>query len=89
MHNQSGGRHNASAMYRLRIRGHIDRQWQEWLGNMQVTNNADGSSTLSGELPDQAALYGVISRLRDLGLTLLSVEHAGTRTEEVSDATDA
>jgi hypothetical protein len=61
--------------YRVRIRGHLDPAWSTWFDGLSIVQNEDGTSTLSGVLVDQSALYGLLGRLRDLGATLLSVEH--------------
>ena len=53
--------------------GRIDKEWREWLGGLAVTHYESGQAVLSGSLPDSSAVYGVIARLRDLGLPLLSV----------------
>ena len=60
--------------YRLRIRGHLDPDWSAWFDNLTITQDDDGATTLTGPLVDQAALYGLLGRLRDLGATLLGVE---------------
>ena len=64
--------------YRISISGHLDSGWSVWLDDLTVTCEADGTTTLVGPLVDQAALYGLLSRLRDLGATLLSVERLAT-----------
>jgi len=64
----------ASTHYRIRIRGHLDPSWSDWFDGLGITQEDDGTTTLAGPLADQAALYGLISRLRDLGATLLAVE---------------
>jgi hypothetical protein len=64
-----------SQTYRLRIRGHLDPTWSTWLDDLTITQEDDGTTTLAGPLVDQAALYGLLGRLRDLGATLLGVEH--------------
>ena len=63
-----------SQSYRLRIRGHLDPGWSTWFDNLTITQEDDGTTTLTGPLVDQAALYGLLGRLRDLGATLLGVE---------------
>jgi len=62
------------AHYRIRIRGHLDAAWSDWFDGLAITQEEGGTTTLSGPLIDQAALYGLLSRLRDLGATLLAVE---------------
>jgi len=66
------------AHYRIRIRGHLDPAWSAWFDGLAITQEADGTTTLAGMLVDQAALYGLLSRLRDLGSTLLAVERLAT-----------
>jgi hypothetical protein len=60
--------------YIIRVKGHLDTFWQEWFDNLSITHDGDGSTLLSGHIKDQAALYGILIKLRDLGLTLLSLE---------------
>jgi hypothetical protein len=60
--------------YHIHVRGHLGAQWSQWFDGLQITTMANRESLLSGALPDQAALFGVLARIRDLGLTLLSVE---------------
>ena len=60
--------------YRIRIKGHLDQSWQEWLERLQIAHESDGTSVLQGALPDQPALYGVLAKLGHLGLTLLTLE---------------
>lgn len=54
------------------VKGHLDPHWSEWLEGMTITHTAD-QTVLCGTVADQSALYGLLSRLRDLGLTLISV----------------
>jgi hypothetical protein len=62
-----------SLHYRITIQGHLDQHWSDWFDNMTITNVAKGEAILCGPLPDQAALHGVLIKLRDLGLPLLAV----------------
>jgi hypothetical protein len=57
----------------IRIEGNIDKDWAEWLDNFSIAHISEHETVLSGKIIDQAALYGLIAKLRDLGLTLLSV----------------
>ncbi len=59
--------------YRIRVSGHLDDRWSEWLGDLVIHLQEDGTTLLVGPVVDQAALHGVINRIRDLGLPLLSV----------------
>jgi hypothetical protein len=60
--------------YRLRIRGHLDPAWSSWFDGLTIRQRNDGTTTLTGPLVDQAELYGLLGRLRDLGATLLGVQ---------------
>lgn len=60
-------------IYQVRVRGHIDDRWSDWLEGLAVQRQEDGTTVLVGPVVDQAALHGVIARIRDLGLPLLSV----------------
>jgi hypothetical protein len=64
----------------IHIKGHLNPGWSEWFSGLTIDPSTPGETTLRGTLPDQAALYGLISRLRDLGLKLLSIS-----SEEVED----
>lgn len=59
--------------YEIRIDGYLDAQWQDWFDGLTVTREEDGTTLLSGPVPDQSALYGILRRVRDLGLPLVSV----------------
>ena len=65
------------AMYRIKVQGRLDEDWSDWFSGMSVTVECqkDGPTitTLTGTVPDQAALHGLINRIRDLGLPLLEV----------------
>lgn len=57
----------------IRIQECIDEHWSEWFEGFEITHTTDGETVLIGSVPDQAALYGMIAKLRDLGLPLQSV----------------
>jgi hypothetical protein len=57
----------------IRIKGQIKQQWSDWFGGLTISQSGFNETCLSGHIADQAALYGIISRLRDLGLGLISV----------------
>jgi hypothetical protein len=59
--------------YEIRIEGHLDGQWADWFDGMSITLEEDGTTLLSGPVPDQPALYGLLRRVRDLGLPLVAV----------------
>jgi hypothetical protein len=58
--------------YRIKLKGHLDDKWSDWFAEMEITAG-DDETILSGQLADQAALHGLLIRIRDLNLTLLSV----------------
>jgi hypothetical protein len=60
-------------VYRIRFKEQLDQRWSAWLGGLEVIHEANGETVLTGEVVDQAALYGLISKVRDLHLTLISV----------------
>ncbi len=60
--------------YQVRVGGHLDAGWSDWLGGLSISVQPDGSTLLSGELPDQSALHGVLNKLYSLNLALLSVQ---------------
>ncbi|MBN9099277.1 MULTISPECIES: hypothetical protein [unclassified Pseudonocardia] len=60
--------------YRLRVDGHLDDHWSAWFGDLALTRDLDGTTSLSGAVQDQAALHGLLAKVRDMGLTLISVD---------------
>jgi hypothetical protein len=58
----------------IRVKGYLDPSWREWLEGLQIVHEADGTSRLFGPLQDQPALYGVLTKIGRLSLTLLSLE---------------
>jgi hypothetical protein len=63
----------AVAIYDIRIAGHLDKNWAEWFDGLTITNLDNGTTQLSGDLVDQAALHGTLNKVRNLNLTLMSV----------------
>ena len=59
--------------YEIRIKGHLDTKWSEWLYDLTITHESDGTTTLSGPLPDQTVLHTVLAKIRDMNLPLISV----------------
>jgi hypothetical protein len=64
---------NTNAAVEIRVRGHLDADWTEWFFGLDFSYTDTGDTVLNGFIPDQAALYGLIARLRDLGVQLISV----------------
>ena len=62
-----------ASQYRIIIQTHLDQHWSAWFDNLTISNQANGEAVLCGPLPDQAALHGVLIKIRDLGLPLVAV----------------
>lgn len=60
-------------IYQIRIKGHLDRQWRDWFDNATITLEENGNTLLNCPVVDQAALHGLLKKVRDLGMPLLSV----------------
>jgi hypothetical protein len=58
----------------IRVKTHLDLDWSAWFDQLTITHDADGCTTISGKVADQAALYGLIGKVRNLGLTLVAVQ---------------
>ena len=63
--------------YEIRVRGVLDRHWSGWFDGLQVSSDAPGQTLIAGPVVDQAALHGLLAKVRDLGLPLLSVRRIG------------
>ena len=63
--------------YEIRVKGVLDSRWSAWFDGMRVTNDEPGETTLTGPVADQAALHGLLAKVRDLNLPLLSVRRLG------------
>jgi len=60
-------------VYQIRIKGHLGRQWTDWFEGLTITLEDDGETLLTGQVVDQAALHGLLKKVRDVGMPLLSV----------------
>ena len=72
--------------YTLRVAGHLDGRWSAWFDGLTMTHEDDGTTTLHGEVADQAALHGLLAKVRDLGVTLVSVEATGELCEDPGES---
>ena len=63
--------------YEIRVKGHLDESWSEWFEGLTITNLQSGEVVLRGEIVDQAALHGMLSKVRDLNLPLIAVSSVG------------
>lgn len=59
--------------YEFRVEGHLDDHWSSWFGRFTIAREADGTTTITGPVVDQAELHGLLVKIRDLGVTLISV----------------
>ena len=73
MSDTTAGRPNPPRRYEIRVKGHLDGRWATWFNAMTLTTHDDGSTVLEGPVTDQAALHGLLQKVRDLGLPLISV----------------
>ena len=60
-------------VYQVRLKGYLDRRWTDWFGGLAITLEDNGDTLLTGAVTDQAALYGLLKKVRDLGIPLVSV----------------
>lgn len=72
----------APSGYRLRVTGHLDQHWSPWFGDLTLTREDDGTTCLTGAIADQAELHGLLTKIRDLGVALISVEVVDLTTIE-------
>jgi hypothetical protein len=73
------GRHQSPRRYEIRVEGHLDTRWAAWFDGLTLTQGSDGTTIIHGPVADQAALHGLLQKIRDLGLPLISVNHVEAR----------
>ena len=73
MSETSTGGYHGPGQYEIRLKGHLHSRWSAWFDGLSLTNESDGTTIIHGPVADQAALYGLLQKTRDLGLPLLSV----------------
>jgi hypothetical protein len=67
------GNFHEAGLYEIRLKGHLDGRWASWFDGLSLSNEIDGTTVIRGPIPDQAALHGMLQRVRDTGLPLVSV----------------
>jgi hypothetical protein len=72
-------------VYQIRIKGHLGQQWTDWFDGLTITLEYNGDTLLTGVLVDQAALHGILKKVRDLGMPLLSVNSVGPGPRDTSE----
>ncbi|MCJ7642794.1 MAG: hypothetical protein MUO29_12965, partial [Desulfobacterales bacterium] len=77
--------HYEPQIYEIRLKGYLDDKWSDWFGGLTITLEADGNTLLTGPVVDQAALHGLLKKVRDVGLPLLSVNSVGLDAEELRE----
>jgi hypothetical protein len=70
------------SFYKIRVKGHLDRRWSDWFDGLEIINLQSGETILSGDVVDQAALHGVLAKVRDLNLLLISVTSVSSHQRE-------
>ena len=75
MSDQRSTQHDSiqQSVYQIRIKGHLGPQWRDWFDGLTITLEEDGNTLLSGPVVDQSALHGILKKIRDTGMPLLSV----------------
>jgi len=77
--------HCEPGLYEIRIKGHLDDRWADWFGGLTITLEDNGDTLLTGPVVDQAALHGLLRKVRDLGMPLLSVTRIEPDQANASD----
>jgi hypothetical protein len=77
------GQQHPPGRYEIRLKGHLNSRWSAWFDGLSLTTDSDGTTIIQGPVADQAALHGLLQKVRDVGLPLISV------TQIVSEQSDA
>jgi hypothetical protein len=80
----NGHEYDERAVYQIRIEGNLDRRWSDWFGGLTIEPQAGGETLLTGTVIDQAALHGLLAKIADLGLPLLSVKRVAVGSDSTS-----
>ncbi len=73
-------------VYQIRITGHLGREWADWFEGLAITLEDNGDTLLTGPVVDQAALHGLLKKVRDLGMSLVSVTRVGPGESDAMNA---
>jgi len=74
----AAGGNQSPGLYEIRVKGHLDTRWAAWFDGLGIAHGSDGTTIIHGPVADQAALHGLLQKIRDLGLPLISVNHSAT-----------
>ncbi len=77
--------HDESGLYEIRLKGHLNNRWADWFEGLTITLEDQGDTLLTGPVVDQAALHGLLKRVRDLGMPLVSVSPVEPGLADQSD----
>ena len=80
---RSTGKRNEVGRYEIRLKGHLASRWAAWFDGLSLTNESDGTTLIHGLVVDQAALHGLLQKVRDVGLPLVSVTQIGADQPDV------
>jgi hypothetical protein len=86
MSNKLNPKKSRPLVYQIRIKGHLGRQWTDWFEGLNITLEDNGETLLTGPVVDDAALHGLLKKVRDLGMPLLSVNRIEPDQAEAKDA---
>ncbi|MCP4418467.1 MAG: hypothetical protein GY805_17755 [Chloroflexi bacterium] len=75
----------AGEIYEIKLKGRLNESWADWFDGVVFTHESDGTTTLTGEIVDQAALHGLLKKVRDLGMPLISVNRVGSDQTDGAD----
>jgi hypothetical protein len=79
----STGDQHAPGEYEIRLKGHLEDRWGDWFDGLSLSHEHDGTTVIRGTVADQAALHGLLRKVRDLGLPLISVTHVEPEQPDV------
>ena len=74
------------SVYEIKIEGHLGYQWTDWFSGLTITLHNNGNTLLAGPVADQAALYGLLKKVRDLGMPLVSVKRVKPRKTDAMNS---